>query len=382
MEKSEAAAVSAGPRLYQPIRLGGIEIANRIVVAPMCQYSAVDGVPQPWHAQHLGALALSGAGLVIVEASGVEAAGRISARDTGLWNDAQEAVFAGLLKDIRTYAPARFGIQLAHAGRKASTNPPWIDKGRSLTQAEGAWTTFAPSAVAQAEGWPTPQALDEAGMARIVAAFADSARRADRAGFDLVELHGAHGYLLAEFLSPLANQRSDAHGGSLENRMRFPLEVAAAVRAVWPRHKALGARLNGSDWTEGGVTPQETAEVSARLQALGFDYVHISSGGTSATARIPGREPGCQLPLAQVVKHANPTLTVMAVGMIADPAQAEAVLAAGQADMVALARAFLDDPRWGWRAASALGAPSPAPPQYERAAKDAWPGYALSHPGG
>ncbi|CAN5122662.1 NADH:flavin oxidoreductase/NADH oxidase [soil metagenome] len=379
---TDATPTTDGARLFQPIRLGGIELANRIVVAPMCQYSAKEGVPQPWHAQHLGALALSGAGLVIVEATGVEAAGRISPGDTGLWNDEQEHAFARLLTDIRTYAPARFGVQLAHAGRKASTNPPWVDKGRSLTAAEGAWTTFAPSPTPQADGWPTPEALDEAGMARITAAFVQAARRADRAGFDLVELHGAHGYLIAGFLSPIANTRTDAYGGSLENRMRFPLEIAAAVRAVWPRDKALGARLNGSDWVEGGTTPQEAADVSSRLKALGFDYVHISSGGTAQAARIPGREPGYQLAFAEVVKAANPDLVVMAVGMIADPEQAEAVLGEGQADMVALARAFLDDPRWGWRAASVLGAPSPAPPQYERAAKDGWPGYALAHPGG
>jgi 2,4-dienoyl-CoA reductase-like NADH-dependent reductase (Old Yellow Enzyme family) len=369
-----------GPHLFRPIRLGGVELANRLVVAPMCQYSAVDGVMQPWHRQHVGALALSGAGLVILEATGVLPEGRISAEDAGLWNDAQEHAARSLISDVRSYADVALGVQLAHAGRKASTLPPWVERGRPLRPDEGAWPTVAPSAVPQAEGWPTPHALDAAGMGRVRDAFADAARRADRAGFDLVELHGAHGYLLAEFLSPIANHRTDAYGGSLENRMRFPLEVAQAVRAAWPREKALGLRLNASDWQDGGVTPEEAAAFARRLHAVGFDFVHVSSGGTSATARIPGAEPGYQLPLAQAVRAGAPGLPVIAVGMIADPHQAEAALASGQADLIALARAFLDDPRWGWRAATALGAPSPAPQQYARATKGAWPGYALAHP--
>ncbi len=366
--------------LFSPIRLGGVDLPNRLVVAPMCQYSAEDGVPQPWHMQHLGSLALSGAGLVIVEATGVEAAGRITPGDTGLWNDAQEQAFARILQAIRSFSDTRLGIQLAHAGRKASTTAPWVDKGRALRPDEGAWTTFAPSAVPFRTDWHTPQALDAAGMARIRDAFVDSARRADRAGFDLVELHAAHGYLLNEFCSPLSNHRTDAYGGSLDNRLRFPLEVAAAVREAWPRHKALGVRMNGSDWEPGGVTPEEAAEFSRRLKALGYDYVHISSGGLTPTARIPGREPNYQVPFAAEVRQRVPGLPVFAVGMIADPHQAEAIVASGQADLVALARAVLDDPRWGWRAAHALGAPSPVPPQYQRATEETWPGYALAHP--
>lgn len=369
--------------LFSPIRLGGIDLANRLVVAPMCQYSAEDGVVTPWHAQHWGALALSGAGLFIAEATGVEARGRITLGDTGLWTDAQEAAFAALLRATRSFAPARvkFGVQLSHAGRKGSTQPPWIDKGRALTPDEGAWSTDAPSAVPFTEAWRTPQALDEPGMARIRDAFAASAQRADRAGFDLVEVHGAHGYLLSEFLSPLANLREDAYGGALENRMRFPLQVAAAVREAWPRSKALGMRLNGSDWQEGGITPDEAVAFCRQLQQLGYDYVHMTSGGVSATAKIPGREPGYQLPFAEAVKRALPDLTVIAVGMIATPAQAEAALAEERADMVALARALLDDPRWGWRAAEALGDPAPIPMQYDRAAPKAWAGYALAHGG-
>jgi 2,4-dienoyl-CoA reductase-like NADH-dependent reductase (Old Yellow Enzyme family) len=311
----------------------------------------------------------------------VEAIGRISPADTGLWNDAQEAAFKTLIADIHSYSDTPIGIQLAHAGRKASTNPPWMERGGPLTHESGAWTTNAPSAIPFTEGWHTPEALDEAGMALIKAAFVESAQRADRAGFALVELHGAHGYLFSEFLSPISNRRTDAYGGSLENRMRFPLEVAEAVRAVWPKDKALGMRLNGSDWVDGGVTPEETAEVSKSLKALGLDYVHISSGGNVAKAKIPGREPGYQVDFAAVVKRANPDLTVIAVGMIAGAHQAEAILAEGKADMIAIARAALDDPRWPHHAAELLDGveetAAPWPVQYQRAAGAAWPGRAL-----
>jgi 2,4-dienoyl-CoA reductase-like NADH-dependent reductase (Old Yellow Enzyme family) len=363
--------------LFSPIDLGPLRLPNRIVVSPMCQYSAVDGVPQPWHQQHLGSLALSGAGLVIVEATGVEPAGRISPADTGLWSDTQEAVFRKLLADIRTYAPARFGIQLAHAGRKASANPPWIAHGGPLAGQE-AWTTFAPSAVAFNDGWHTPEALDEGGLARVKNAFVQAARRAHRAGFDLVELHAAHGYLLHAFASPLSNRRDDQYGGSLENRLRFPLEVAAAVREAWPKDKALGARITGSDWEEGGVTPEEAAVFARELAALGYDFVDVTSGGLTPKAKIPGAEPGYQVPFARIVKQQAP-IKVMSVGMIVAPEQAEAVIASGDADLVALARAVLDDPRWGVHAAAALGARPPVAPQYARAAPAVWPGYPLAH---
>ena len=368
-------------KLFEPIQLGGLRLANRVLIAPMCQYSAKDGVIQPWHWQHLGALAISGAGAVIVEATGVEAAGRISLGDTGLWNDKQEAAFARLIADIRTYSQTPVGVQLAHAGRKASTQPPWIDRGAPLKPEDGAWTTYAPSAAPFTEGWHTPEELDADGMARIKTAFVEAAKRALRAGFDLVELHGAHGYLFSEFLSPISNQRTDDYGGSLENRMRFPLEVAEAVRAVWPKEKALGMRLNGSDWAEGGVTPEETAEVAKQLKRRGVDYVHISSGGNVATAKIPGRNPGYQVDFAATVKAANPDLTVIAVGMIAGAHQAETILEEGKADMIALARAVLDDPRWPHHAAELLdgekNSPSPWPVQYQRAAGMAWPGRSL-----
>ncbi|RZJ80868.1 MAG: NADH:flavin oxidoreductase/NADH oxidase, partial [Brevundimonas sp.] len=311
-------------QLFSPRAIGPLTLKNRIVVAPMCQYSAVDGVPQPWHWQHVGRLALSGAALVILEATGVEAAGRITPDDTGLYNDEQEAAFARLIAELRTYSDTPIGIQLAHAGRKASTTAPWIDGGRACRPEEGAWETFSASAEPFKDDWHTPTALDAAGMDRVVDAFVDATRRADRAGFDLVELHAAHGYLLTQFLSPLSNHRTDENGGALENRMRFPLRVAAAVRDAWPRDKALGVRFNGSDWTEGGVTPEEAVTFGRALHDLGYDYLHLTSGGNVAKARIPGGEPNYQVPFAEQVKGGVPDAVVMAVGMIAEPNQAEA----------------------------------------------------------
>lgn len=359
-------------QLFTPRTVGPLTLRNRIMVAPMCQYSAVDGVPQPWHMQHLGKLAISGAGVLIVEATGVEAAGRISWADTGLWNDAQEAAFAHILAGIRTYSDTPIGIQLGHAGRKASTNPPWIERG-GPAPADRAWRTFAPSPVPFRPDWATPTELDEAGMDRIVEAFVQSAARADRAGFDLVELHAAHGYLLSEFLSPVSNRRTDAFGGSAENRMRFPLRVARALRDAWPRTKALGVRFNGSDWVEGGIDIAEVQAFGRALHDMGYDYLHVTSGGNAAEARIPGAEPGYQVPFARAVKQAVPEAVVVAVGMIFDPAQAEAVVASGDADMIAIARAALDDPNWGHHAAAALGEPQHMPVQYQRASRSAWP---------
>jgi 2,4-dienoyl-CoA reductase-like NADH-dependent reductase (Old Yellow Enzyme family) len=346
----------------------------------MCQYSAVDGVPQPWHWQHLGSLAVSGAGALLLEATGVEPAARISPGDTGLWNDAQEEAFARLIEEIRSFSRVPIGIQLAHAGRKASVHAPWVDRGRPLKPEEGAWTTYSASAEPFAEDWPSPEALDAPGLNRVCDAFVDSARRADRAGFDLVELHAAHGYLLHQFASALSNHRQDQYGGSLENRLRFPLEVAKAVREVWPRDKALGARITGSDWVEGGVTPEEASVFARELHKIGYDFVDVTSGALVPYARIPGREPGYQVPFAAAVKKAVPEIAVMAVGMIVEPAQAEAIVTSGQADMVALARALLDDPRWPHHAAVALDGPEALPVQYERAAVQTWPGYPLAHP--
>ena len=360
--------------LFSPLTVGPLTLKNRVVIAPMCQYSAVEGVPRPWHVQHLGRLAVSGAAAVIVEATGVEAAGRITPDDTGLWNDAQEAAFAAIIRDIRTYSDTPIGVQLGHAGRKASTSAPWKG-GRALGGDEGAWETFAPSALPFKADWHTPTEMTEADMDRVARAFEDAARRADRAGFDLVELHAAHGYLLSEFLSPLSNRRTDAYGGTAENRARFPLRVAKALRDAWPREKALGARFNGSDWVEGGVALEDVTAFGQALHQLGYDYLHLTSGGNVARAEIPGDQPGYQLAFAAAVKAAVPDATVMAVGMIFDPRQAEDILASGQADLVAIARAALDDPHWAHHAAAALGEAEDLPPQYARAGKSTWPGY-------
>ena len=361
-------------QLFSPRGVGPLTLKNRIVVAPMCQYSAIDGVPQPWHVQHLGRLALSGAGLVVIEATGVEAAGRITPDDTGLWNDEQEAAFAEIIRGLRTYCDTPIGVQLAHAGRKASTSAPWKG-GRALTAEEGGWETFAPSALPFRDDWHTPTEMTEADMQRVVDAFADAARRADRAGFDLVELHAAHGYLLSEYLSPLSNRRTDQYGGSAENRARFPLRVAQALRDAWPRTKALGARFNGSDWVEGGVALEEVVAFGLALDAIGYDYLHLTSGGNVARADIPGGEPGYQVRFAQAMKAAAPRAAIMAVGMIFDPSQAVTIVTSGQADLVAVARAVLDDPNWPHHAAVALGQAEGLPPQYERAGKGHWPGY-------
>ncbi|MFN3558068.1 MAG: NADH:flavin oxidoreductase/NADH oxidase [Brevundimonas sp.] len=366
-------------QLFTPRAVGPLTLRNRIVVAPMCQYSAVDGVPQPWHAQHLGRLALSGAGLVIVEATGVEAEGRISPADTGLWNDDQETAFAALLSGIRSYSDTPIGIQLGHAGRKASTTPPWHGS-EAVRPEDGAWTTSAPSAIPFKPDWHTPVALDEVGMQRIIDAFVAAAGRALRAGFDLVELHAAHGYLLSEFLSPVSNRRTDDYGGSNENRMRFPLRVAQALRDAWPRDRALGIRFNGSDWVDDGVSLQDVQAFARAVHAIGYDYLHVSSGGNVAAARIPGGEPGYQLPFAEAVKAAVPEANVIAVGMIYDPAQAEAIVSEGKADFVGIARAVLDDPHWGHHAAVALGVPEGLPKQYERAGQKTWRAYDRVHP--
>lgn len=363
------------PALFEPLSLGGIALANRIAVSPMCQYSAENGAATDWHLQHLGSLSLSGAGLVIVEQTAVEPAGRITHGCLGLYSDANEAALARIVSFCRRAGSAALGIQLAHAGRKGSARRPW-EGGGPLPPGAGAWTTAAPSAIPFDNSWPAPEALDETGMARIRDAHAAAAKRADRLGFDLVELLGAHGFLLHSFLSPITNRRTDPYGGSLANRMRYPLEVAAALREVWPRRKALGMRITGTDWIDGGITPDEAGIFAGKLRDIGFDYVCVSSGGISPAAR-PAIGPGYQVPLASAVKKAS-GIAVQAVGMIVDPQQAEAIVAAGHADCVALARGFLDDPRWVWHSAGALGADAVYPPQYLRARPEHWPGAALT----
>jgi 2,4-dienoyl-CoA reductase-like NADH-dependent reductase (Old Yellow Enzyme family) len=364
------------PSLFEPLTLGGLTLANRIAVSPMCQYSAENGAANDWHLQHLGSLSLSGAGLVIVEQTAVEPPGRISHGCLGLYSDANEAALARVVGFCRRAgSAAALGIQLAHAGRKGSAKLPW-EGGGPLPPEADAWTTAAPSAIPFDNRWPAPQELDGAGLERIRDAHVAAARRAERLGFDLVELLAAHGFLLHSFLSPITNRRTDSYGGSLANRMRYPLEVAAAIREVWPRHKALGMRITGTDWVNGGITPDEAGICAGKLRDIGFDYVCVSSGGISPAAR-PAIAPGFQVPLAAAVKKAS-GIAVQAVGMIVDPHQAQAIVADGHADCVALARGFLDDPRWAWHAAAALGADASYPPQYLRARPEHWPGAALT----
>jgi len=348
-------------------------------VAPMCQYSADDGSATDWHLQHLGSLALSGAALLMIEATAVERNGRITHGCLGLYSDANEAALGRVLALLRKIGcHAKLGIQLAHAGRKGSTQRPW-EGGQALKPEAGAYPTVAPSALPFDASWHTPAQLDAAGMGRIKDAFVSAARRAARLGLDAVELHAAHGYLLQEFFSPLANRREDAYGGDLEGRMRFPLEIAAAVREVWPQARMLGARISGSDWLEGGATTDDAVALARRLKALGFDYVCVSSGGVVPKAVPKPLVPGYQVPFAaRVRKEAG--IATRAVGMIVHPRQAEDIIASGQADMVALARGFLDDPRWVWHAAQALGVEIAYPPQYGRAHPKAWPGAELVRP--
>ena len=362
------------PKLFTPIQLGGITLSNRIVVAPMCQYSADDGSMSPWHDMHLGHLAISGAGLLVVEATGVTPEGRITHGCTGLYSDANEQAMARALARIRTFSKIPMGVQLAHAGRKASTHPPFAG-GKPLAAGESPWQTVGPSAIAFGDGWPVPHELSSAELQGVKDAFVRAALRAKRVGFDAVELHSSHGYLLHQFLSPLSNQRKDAYGA---NRMKFPLEVAEAVRAVWPKERCLGARISGNDWAEGGLGPDDAVAYARELKRLGLDYVCVSSGALVPHARIPQLF-GYQVPFAEKVKK-SVDIAVRAVGLIADPEQAEEIVRSGQADMVALARGFLDDPRWVWHAAERLGVKLDYPPQYARARHDAWPGAQIARP--
>jgi 2,4-dienoyl-CoA reductase-like NADH-dependent reductase (Old Yellow Enzyme family) len=360
--------------LFTPFALRGLTLANRIVISPMCQYSADDGSATDWHIEHLGMLSHSGAALVVIEATGVEREGRITHGCTGIYSDANEAAFARVVAACRRYSKTPIGIQIGHAGRKASSARPW-EGGGPLAPEQQPWTTVAPSAIPFDQGWHTPKALSEAEIDRIVDAFAKAARRAARIGLDEIELHCAHGYLLHEFLSPIANQRADKYGGSLENRMRFPLRVAEAVRAVWPADKPMGARISATDWRDDGWTIEDSVVFARALNERGCDFVCASSGGIVGRLAVP-LGPGYQVKFAARLRR-DAGMASRAVGLIVTPTQAEAIVAAGEADMIALARAVLDDPRWGWHAAEALGATAAYPPQYERARATTWPGAKL-----
>ena len=350
--------------LFSPFAMRGLELANRIVVSPMCQYIAEQGSMTDWHIMHLGQFAMGGAGLVIAEATGVSPEGRITHGCTGLYSDANEAAMARVVGFCRAHGVAALGLQLGHAGRKASTHTPGAGGG-TLGPAQGAWQTLSASALAITPDWHTPRAAEAADIAKIKADFVAATERAARIGFDLIELHAAHGYLLHQFLSPLSNRRDDAYGGSLENRMRLSLEVFAAVRAIWPEAKPLGVRVSATDWVDGGWTVDQTVALARALKALGCDYIDASSGGIDPRQKIP-HAPGYQVPFAERIGR-EAGIATMAVGLIADPHLAEEIVASGQADLVALARGMMYDPRWGWHAAEALGAETAYAPQYARA---------------
>jgi 2,4-dienoyl-CoA reductase-like NADH-dependent reductase (Old Yellow Enzyme family) len=337
--------------LFSPVQVGGLKLNNRIVIAPMCQYSAEDGCMTDWHTIHLGHLALSGAALLTIEA-------------TGLWSDANEEAMGRVLASVRRWSSMPIAIQLGHAGRKASTDKPWFGGAQIAPDAENGWQTEAPSAVPFLEGENPPTELDAAGLVRIRQAFADAAIRAARLDLAAVQLHGAHGYLLHQFLSPLSNCRADEYGGSLENRMRFPLEVFDAVRAAFPSDKPVTMRVSATDWVEGGWDVNQTIEFARALEARGCGAIHVSSGGVDPRQQIPVG-PSYQVPLAREIKRAI-NIPVVAVGLITEPEQAEAIVGTGDADMVALARGVLYDPRWPWHAAAQLGGKVQAPPQYQR----------------
>jgi 2,4-dienoyl-CoA reductase-like NADH-dependent reductase (Old Yellow Enzyme family) len=362
--RASLSEISIVSTLFSPITLGNLFMDNRIVIAPMCQYSADKGLASDWHVIHLGQLALSGAGLLIIEATAVSPEARISPRDLGLWSGETEAALAHVLQSIRNYSSMPIAVQLAHAGRKASTQVPW-EGGQTLSPTQGGWQTVAPAAIRFAAGDTRPRALDEAGMQRIRDDFVSAAQRAHRLGIDVIEVHAAHGYLLHQFLSPLSNTREDQYGGTLENRMRFPLEVFDAIRNGLPQDKPLGIRISATDWLDGGWDIEQSVIFAKELQRRGCAYIHVSSGGLSPLQQVTP-EPGYQVPFAERIKRET-GLPTIAVGLITEPEHAEAIVASGQADMVALARGMLYDPHWPWHAAAKLGAQVSPPKQYLRA---------------
>lgn len=356
-------------QLFTPYTLRGVTLPNRIVVSPMCQYNSESGSANDWHLMHLGQFAVGAGGLVIIEATHVSPIGRITHQCLGLYSDENERTLQRVVDFCRRYGVAKMGIQIAHAGRKGSTHPPGKG-GKPLGAEEHPWTTLAPSALPFGPGWHTPQALDREGMQQVKAQFVSATVRAARIGFDVAELHIGHGYLLHQFLSPLANQRQDEYGGSTRNRMRFPLEVFEAVRAQWPADRPYGVRVSATDWVEGGWTPEETVQFAAELKALGCDFLDVTSGQVDPRQQIPFA-PGFNVAFAERVKRET-GIPVMAVGMITSARQAEEIIAAGRADLVAVARGMMDDPRWAWHAARELGAQAPYPAIYQRCHPSVW----------
>ncbi len=351
------------PQLFDRPNIGNLTLRNRIVVSPMCEYSAIDGVPNDWHLVHLGSRAVGGAGLVFTEATGVSAEARISPADTGIWNDAQQAAWARIVGFLHVQGAAT-GIQLAHAGRKASTDVPWRG-GKKLAADAGAWIPVAPSALPFSADYPMPVALDDAGLRKVVGDFATATRRASDAGFDVIEIHAAHGYLLHEFLSPLSNHRDDPYGGSLENRARLLREIVAAVRVEWPAPKPLFVRVSATDWTPGGWDIDECIQLARWLKADHVDLIDVSSGGNVPHATIPVG-PNYQVPFAARIRR-EAGIATGAVGLITDAKQAQKILDDGDADLIIMAREFLRDPYFPRRAAKELGVDIAAPQQYGRA---------------
>jgi 2,4-dienoyl-CoA reductase-like NADH-dependent reductase (Old Yellow Enzyme family) len=363
------------PALFEPLRLRDLELVNRIVIAPMCQYSAENGRMNDWHLIHLGQLAISGAALLTIEATAVRADGRITYADVGLYSDETESAMGRVLESIRRWSKMPIGIQLSHAGRKASAEVPWKG-GQHLPPTDPlGWQTVGPSAI-PFEGNIQPLALDKRGMHEIRQAFSCAAKRADRLGLDLIQLHAAHGYLLHQFLSPLSNQRSDEYGGSLENRMKFPLEVFETVRQVFPSEKPVSVRVSGTDWIPGGWDLDQAVVFAEALERVGCDAIHVSSGGNGLQQKIPVG-PSYQVPLARAIKAAV-RVPVIAVGLITGFEQAEGILQTGDADMIALARTILYDARWPWHAAARFGTSVRAPNQYLRCQPDRFPNLLVS----
>lgn len=358
------------PGLFSPIELRQLTLDNRIVVSPMCQYSATDGSATDWHLMHLGQFAISGCGLVIIEATHVEARGRITHGCLGLYSDENEAALKRVVEFCQQNGFAKIGMQLSHSGRKGSAKRPWEGRGQPLQDNEAAWQTVSCSGIPYSDDWPAPAALDLAGIEDVKQAHVDAAIRADRIGIDLLELHAAHGYLLHEFLSPLTNKRTDRYGGSQKNRRRFVVEIFESVRKVWPAEKPLGIRISATDWVDGGWTIEESAALCSELKRLGCDYVTVSSGGLSGAQKIAISE-GHQVGFATHIRTET-DLPVMAVGMINRPEHADQIIASGESDMIAIARGMLFDPHWTWRAAVALDAEIRTPPQYIRAHSSKW----------
>jgi 2,4-dienoyl-CoA reductase-like NADH-dependent reductase (Old Yellow Enzyme family) len=356
--------------LFSPLELRGLTLNNRIAVSSMCQYAAQNGSAVDWHLMHLGQFAMGAAGLVMTEATAVSAAGRITPKCLGLYSDENEAALKRVIDFCREYGVTPMGVQLAHAGRKGSAQIP-LDGGKPLAADESSWTTLAPSAIPFGADWHVPQAMSRQDLAVVKAEFVSATTRAARIGFDLAELHGAHGYLLHQFLSPLSNQRNDEYGGKLENRLRYPLEVFEAVRAAWPENKPLGIRISATDWIEGGWTVEESVVFAGELKSLGCDFIDVSSGALDPHQKIP-LGPGYQVPFSARIRT-QAEIATWAVGMITKARQAEEIIAGGKADIVAMARGMMFDPRWAWHAAEELGVDTEYSRMYARCAPAQWP---------